>query len=147
MNKVYQALTMVDLGLKVEVPGEKRRAYCHFTNGRSYPEFVGGKFRTTDRKIQQALESHPAYGSLFVLEGQSGEPDVEDFTFAGIPPAGDHGITDELVYHVSNAGQAKQWLKENKGAKPADMKNIQAIDEFCAKVKVVFPDWLTNRGQ
>ena len=27
-----------------------------------------------------------------------------------------------------------------------DMKNVEAIDEFCKTVKVVFPDWQTIRG-
>jgi hypothetical protein len=142
--KVYQAVSATDLGLKV-ILKDGSKTYCHFINGTKYPTLQGGKFRTKNAKVQAALESHPAYGKLFVLEGESGEPDA--VSIPGTFPGGDIGITDELVYHVKTAGEARVWLRDNKGAKPNDIKNIQAIDEFCAKVKVVFPDWQTLRDE
>lgn len=141
--KVYQAINAVDLGLKVKTD-DGRKVYCHFTNGRTYPTLEGGKFRTSDPQVQRALETNPAYRRMYVIEGETFIPEAESI-LPGMFPAGDVGVTDELVYGVKNAGEARVWLKENKKATLNDIRNVDAIDEFCAKVKVVFPDWMTNR--
>lgn len=145
-TKTYIATKATSLGLAI-LTKDKKRLYCKFINGKTYPVFEGGKFRTNKPVEQEAIETHPAYGDLFILDGESYTPDPwKEVVIPGGLPPGDIGVTDELVYHVGNMMEARKWLKENKGAKNADLVNTKAIDKYCEKVKVVFPDWLTNRG-
>jgi hypothetical protein len=151
MYKKYQLTKLLASDLNL-VLSDGRKVVASFIGGFMLPKRTPGYYATTDILIQEALENHKWFNvnyklvaknekiTTFVLQpSEAKHPDL--------PEGGDHGLKDNLVYHISNAKEAKAWLKENMSGKitSADLKSINTIDDFCVKNHIVFPDWLTMR--
>lgn len=65
MLKTYQSKTFISRSINIDVDGKKR--VISFIGGVVYPRKVCGFYTTSDPKEQKALESHPGFGSKFIL--------------------------------------------------------------------------------
>lgn len=148
MTKKYVLLKNMAWDLNL-VLSNGRKITVLFKGGFLAPKMTPGYYRTDDPLIQEALEAHNCFNDKYALAETIHDKEFvfnpEIVTGSGLTPPGNTPTTDEVVYEVTNAKEAKQWLIDKKGALPAELKNVPAIDAYCIKNKIVFVDWLTIR--
>lgn len=134
-TKTYQAIRYLyyDIDVRTE---DGRKVSCAFVNGTRYPSFTPGRFQTNDPQVAKALEDHRNFGVEYnLIDGKPSS--FEDPAKKEVAPED----MPEMVHEVFTAQQAKEWLKENRGATNEQVKNVDAINSFCEKANVQFPDW------
>lgn len=100
--KTYKSNTFGSLGLKMELPSGKSK-YISFGGGSRY---LGepSVFTTSDKELQQAMESSPYYGRYYTLKSTQEIKEREDVK------------KEESRYvkvHLKNNNAARAWFKEN----------------------------------
>lgn len=124
MIKVYEAKSHV--GVSVKLPNGKYRRISFISS--SY----GSYFQTEDKNLQEALEAHPWYGSVFKCVAS---PVDKDNLKTGLVP---HTIKEE--YDVESFIEAKDIL-QGKGIEITSIRSKNAIEEVAAKNCIKF-NWI-----
>lgn len=170
MIKKYQAKRALKFSMDVTVEGVTRQ--IEFVGGTNSPYYVKGYYITDDEKLQDAMETHPMFGDNLgfilveeikkdisvnpVIQGTvttNKNPIVENLSdqekttppeepVIEISEEKEEEVAVQSVGGITNAQKAKEWLKKNKNATNSEVKNVNAINDFCKTVGVVFPDWV-----
>lgn len=166
MTKTYQSIAY--LNFEFELIIDEKLVKVPFTGGRRSPDFFPGRFITSDKNLQKALEGNDANNSLYKLvevDGkilQKGAPKyslderlvklenenkewqrkyselLAEYNVLKEEPIPGDGLKE--VPDITNAQQAKEYLV-SLGADPEKMKNKMLIQNRAKKLKVTFPDW------
>jgi hypothetical protein len=127
----YQAVITID--------GKTRS--IDFSGGRQMP-FAGGKFTTSDKKIQKAIEARKDFGTKLIILNETGGK--ETATPKAAAPESIPEVKGTVVPDINNMQSARSWLAKNiEGLTFAMMPNKKAVLETMAAQNppVTFPDW------
>ena len=125
-----------------------------FEHGNVDP-YHGGKFGTTDPKIQEALEKRKDFGTKLIVIYQETTGDAKEDKEIIInrelatPNEGNHLTKEEsaniqVVTDVTGFQQARAWLVKNTNLKHSDLPNKAAVLEAMQTHEVQFPEWITE---
>lgn len=135
MLKTYISIYQ-QFGTSVNVGG--KQVWIEFTGGYSYPYRKKGKFITSNKELQEAIESDSGFGKSFYLEeGTKAEISTEEATV----DAEGSGAEIELVEGVDGFRSAQSWLIEKKGLTLEVVKNKALLKEKCEELHVAFADY------
>jgi hypothetical protein len=130
MKKTYIAKGYTYFDITVKTEDGNHIDVC-LINGKVGQLNIPAKYSTSDPLIQKAIEANPVFKEKIITlkEGKV------------VPEVVKEEKDEKVQYGIFTAQEAKEWLKENKGATNAEVKNIAAIDIFCEKHDIGFPDW------
>lgn len=133
---------------------------CAFKGGRYYPYRENGTYRTANKAIQAALESHEHYGNSFTLvkttddEVNPAEPEkpvappVIEEPKADTTPEPEKPVVPTTtkdgtisVPDVSNSQEAKLYLNRNFEVPFSRLKNTEMIMKEAKVANLTFPNW------
>lgn len=129
MIKTYRSLGFMEHYAYVKLPDRKEELSIPFTGGTKVPKRINGSYTTKNKAIQDALESHPAYGIDFVC--------VNSTTIESAAPTPELTPGVEPV-PVVNFQQARKYLIDNHGVALADLPNKEALEKKAAELGVQF---------
>lgn len=93
----------------------------------------GSVFSTSIEDVQKALEKHYRYGSLFVLSGEEREDEsAVKVTESSVSES------KGIVVHVSDFGEAKDYLADKHGVSRTSLKSQKSILDAAATLGVMF---------
>lgn len=170
MTKTYQSLTFMRLVITVQLQGEIG-VECVFKGGKYFPYRENGTYRTNNKSIMEALESHERYGGDFVLvktvedtvEKKAEPKKVETPVEVPVkPPVVPTVPEDEpadkveppqnpepaisadgtiLVDEVKNSQDAKLYLNQHFKVPFSRLKNTEFIMKEAKIANITFPNW------
>lgn len=169
MTKTYTLLTIMQTTLVVEI--DEKPVECMFRGGKYYPYRENGSFRTSDVKVQDALEQHEWFNKQFVLVKTTNiEPEVEvpakpvtpKPTIEPEPPVEDENpdLTEQepetteqpkvtsdgaiVVDEVKNGQTAKLYLNKNFSVPFSRLNTTEKIMAEAKLANLTFPNWKIN---
>ncbi len=120
MEKTYQATRDIKLHTSVNLNG--KQFHLAFTGGFTNPFRRNGIFTTSDKGLQEAIESDRSYGILFIRVNEEFKPikpeppEVNEKTEGKISPVEVNENKGEIKVigdDVKNIQDAKKWLLDN----------------------------------
>lgn len=97
----------------------------------------GSSFSTSDAELQEAIEKHYRYGTLFCLDARY-EAEKARVKAEAEAPKVEKAEPKVRVVQVSDADAAKAYMAESYGVSRTKMKTIAQIKEAAAAHGVVF---------
>jgi hypothetical protein len=138
--KTYKTPFFSTLSLAIGINGIIR--HIEFDGGRSNP-FLPGSYHTSSKEEQKALESHPDFGSLFVLA--SVNENVPEKTENTEPEETQEKQDKGPTAGIITVQAAKEYIKTLHPEIPhSKLTNKAMVLEVAASLDITFPDLPTE---
>ncbi len=139
VKKIYRSKNYLSLNVVVYIDDKQEvKVSCSFTGGASTPVRITGSYRTTDPKIQKALERHPWFNIEYFLQNTIAKDPVPVPSPEKEAPRGNEKIVSEAV----SAQQAREELNKKYGVSFSKMRNSEAVLAKAAELGIVYPKWV-----
>lgn len=134
MIKHYSSDSHIALNVVLKNGKSTHISFIPLSNG-------GSVFSTDIKDIQDGLERHYRFGSLFTLIGTENENTVEENDTVNVAETADSEDTDTnglRKIKVSDIGEAKDYLADTFGISRTSLRGMKSILEAAETHKIVF---------
>lgn len=130
MTKHYSSDSQIAVNVVLSSGKSMHVSFTPLSNGSSV-------YSTDSEDVQEALERHYRFGSLFVLD-HSDDPDGSVDSEVDTGPGTDHKGEDFKPVKVSDIGEAKDYLADTFGVSRTSLRSQKAILEAAKANGIVF---------
>ena len=159
MLKTYQSKKFINRTININVDGKERSVT--FTGGMMYPRKVCGVYTTTSAKEQAAIESHPGFGSNFILISEEKQKKEEikpiDLVIESVDEIQEEveetteEITEEVIEETveneeiedDNTDEVTEEVQEESGVK--EVFEVEKVQDAKNYLMEKYPDEFTHR--